>query len=143
MRTSNIPDSNLKNKTVKNNGNTNDIVNVILKQDKKFYPDFKEFSKKFNGRSGLEKLVNFVKYEIKYKIDPSGQQIVKSPMALWKLRKGDCKSKTIFVNQVLKHLQIPCLPPILVDSTGYPLLDLPCFRSLFVRLDKMLPEVDT
>lgn len=107
MRTSNIPDSNLKNKTVKNNGNTDDIIKVILKEDKKYYPDFKEFSKQFNGQSGLKKLWNFVKYEIKYKIDPSGQQIIKSPMALWKLRKGDCKSKTLFVNQVLKHLQIP------------------------------------
>lgn len=107
MRTSNIPDSNLDNRTVKNNGNTQDIINTILKQDKIYYPNFEEFSKQFNGRKGLEKLWNFVKYEIKYKIDPNGEQIIKSPKALWKLKQGDCKSKTLFVNQVLKHLKIP------------------------------------
>jgi hypothetical protein len=88
------------------NGATNDIVKVILETDKTDDKRFCRFASQFRGKGGLKKLWNFVKYKIQYKVDDFGTQDIKTPSALWSTGIGDCKSKTLFITQVLKCLGI-------------------------------------
>lgn len=105
--TSTIPPSNYVRELHHHNGATQDIIDVILLADKKNDTRFCEFAKQFEPtKAGLKKLWKFTKYQIKYKTDAFGTQDIKFPAALWKARKGDCKSKTLFINQVLKCLGI-------------------------------------
>lgn len=103
-----IAKPNFQNKIIKKRGNTNDIIQAVLEADKTAYIDTKEFSKQFErSPEGLKKLWEFVKYKIKYKEDPKGVQWIQSPARLYSSKIGDCKSKTIFVNSILKNLSIP------------------------------------
>lgn len=105
--TSTIPPSNYVRELHHHNGATQDIIDVILLADKKNDTRFCEFAKQFEPtKAGLKKLWKFTKHQIKYKTDAFGTQDIKFPAALWKVRKGDCKSKTLFINQVLKCLGI-------------------------------------
>lgn len=102
-----IPNSDLKNTSLKKKGNTNDIVKNILKADKENDLRFAAFAAQFEPtEQGLQKLWSFVRHQIRYKTDPYGEQHIKFPAALWKLKQGDCKSKTLFITQVLKLLDI-------------------------------------
>jgi hypothetical protein len=108
INTSNIPNRDGKEKRVKTDYDTNDIIKVIIEMDKQNDKRFCDFAKQFSrDRKGLKKLWNFVRYDIRYKEDPNGAQLVKTPAALWQTKVGDCKSKTLFVNQVLRCLNIP------------------------------------
>ena len=103
--TSTIPNSNYKKVLYHQSGDTQDIINVILQADKKNDARFLEFAKQFEPtKAGLKKLWKFTRHQIKYKIDSFGTQDIKFPAALWKAKQGDCKSKTLFINQVLKCL---------------------------------------
>lgn len=107
VETQNIPNSKLERNHVTRNGNTQDIINSVLRMDKKAGSEFCQFSQQFsNGIEGLKKLWNFTRHEIKYKADKK-QQIIKAPAALYKIKQGDCKSKTLFINAVLRCLDIP------------------------------------
>jgi len=106
--TSLIPKPNNKRKVVVNNGNTQDIINSILRLDRTYRSKkFDKFAKQFEGKDGLKRLWTFVKYQIKYKKDSFDSSMQLSPPALWKRKYGDCKSKTLFVNAVLRTLKIP------------------------------------
>ena len=90
---------------IKKNGNTQDIINAVLKADKQSQNDTKEFSKQFTpDREGLYNLWKYVKYNYRYKEDPKGEQWIKTPARLHHDKIGDCKSYTIFINSVLKNL---------------------------------------
>jgi len=103
-----IAKPNFQNKIIKKRGNTNDIIQAVLEADKTAYIDTKELSKQFErSPEGLKKLWEYVKYKIKYKEDPKGVQWIQSPARLYASKIGDCKSKTIFVNSILKNLSIP------------------------------------
>ena len=53
---------------IKKNGNTQDIINAVLKADKQSQNDTKEFSKQFTpDREGLYNLWKYVKYNYIYK----------------------------------------------------------------------------
>lgn len=109
VETNYIPPSKLDSKRITGNGNTQDIIESVLRMDKRQEQDFCKFAQQFaGGEEGLKKLWRFVRYDIAYKKD-GHQQIIKAPAALWRLRHGDCKSKTLFINAVLKCLNIPYL----------------------------------
>lgn len=106
--TSRIPKYKNKEELTHSNGNTEDIIKVVLEVDSEQKKEMFEFSKQFaDGKEGLERLFKFVRDKIKYKVDAAGRQDIKTPAALWAIGEGDCKSKTIFVNSVLYCLNIP------------------------------------
>jgi hypothetical protein len=108
--TTNIPGPNGVNKTVKRKGSTKDIIASIQGMESYFDSDFCRFAQQFgNDREGLRKLWHFVKYKIKYVKDDFKVSKQLTPPALWSIKKGDCKSKTIFINAVLRCLKIPYL----------------------------------
>jgi hypothetical protein len=103
-----IPSPNNRKKVHYENGGTWDIVDVVLRVDQKHDNRFCEFAKQFKRtKSGLRHLWRFVKYKIRYKVDATGRQDILHPAALWERGWGDCKSKTVFITQVLKCLGIP------------------------------------
>lgn len=93
---------------VHENGSTSDIVKEVLRADSEMGNEMCAFSKQFaDGEKGLIRLFNFVRDGIKYEIDPNGIQAIKSPSSLYDIGRGDCKSKTLFINSVLYCLKIP------------------------------------
>jgi hypothetical protein len=102
-----IPDSNLDIEIDHEDGNTQDIINSLLADDKENDKRFKEFAAQFEPtRRGLKELWYFVRHKIKYQTDGFGMQDIKQPAALWKIGYGDCKSKTLFITQIFKLLGI-------------------------------------
>ncbi len=91
------------------NGNTKDIISVVLNADK-FCADYtKKFAYSLRGKSVLETCSNvweFVKTQIPYQLDPHGYQFIKSPGRLWADKSGDCKSFSVFCASILKNLGI-------------------------------------
>lgn len=86
-------------------GNTRDIINVLLVVDKEDNKAFDEFAKQFPPTlKGLKLLWSWVKNNIRYVEDGFGHQYIKYPEALFGVGEGDCKSFTVFVNQVLKRI---------------------------------------
>lgn len=105
--TSSIPDSEYIREIDHLNGDTRDIMEVILKDDSEHDPRFCDFSRQFEpNKKSLKVLWAFVRHAIRYQEDPTGRQDIKLPSALWRKKVGDCKSKTLFVNQVLKCLGV-------------------------------------
>lgn len=105
--TSKIPNYQNKETVLHADGGTQDIIDSILKIDNYDNAQFCEFAKQFaDGEDGLRRLFKFVKYDIRYKVDGFNQQNIKSPAHLWATKCGDCKSKTIFVNQIMRCLGI-------------------------------------
>ena len=105
----NIPNADGKTEIIKKWGNTQDIIDVLLLSDKdeNWVNQTKEFAQQFTpDRSGLRKLVYWVLDNIKYKIDPPGQQWIKSPARTVADGYADCKSLTLFITSVLQHLGI-------------------------------------
>lgn len=89
---------------------TRDIIKAILEADKTAHRDTKLFAQnlRYTNLEDLSKqLFDFLLYQIKYEEDELGAQLVKKPNALWHLRKGDCKSFSLFTGSVLKNLGIP------------------------------------
>jgi hypothetical protein len=103
-----IPKPKNKKRFIKKNGNTQDIIDSIINVDKTYnHKELQKFSKQFNDDSGLKRLWKFIRYEIEYKRDDFDKSLHLTPPALWKKKQGDCKSKTLFVNAVLRCLKIP------------------------------------
>lgn len=106
--TSLIPDSNYIEEVVNEDGDTQEIMNAILEADSENDTRFERFARQFpRTKDGLKILWGFTRYAITYQEDGFNRQDVKLAAALWKVQKGDCKSKTLFINQVLKVLNIP------------------------------------
>lgn len=103
-----IPKPKNKSVFIKKNGNTQDIIDSIVNVDKTYnYRELQKFADQFKGDQGLKRLWKFIRYEIEYKRDDFDKSLHLTPPALWKKKQGDCKSKTLFVNAVLKCLKIP------------------------------------
>lgn len=130
--TKSIPKSEYIEKVHYQNGDTEDIIKVIIKADKKDDKRFCKFAEQFRGDGGLKRLWEFVKYQIAYKTDDFGEQNIKLPAALWLARHGDCKSKTLFINQILKCLGIDYI----TRFTSYTNLDFTHVYSIAVLGNK-------
>lgn len=98
----------LREKVRYKDGDTSDIIRVIMDMD--------AVADKYVNVSAAQCLVgeddyetlynvwNFVKKNVKYKPDARGKEIVKSPAALFKMGKGDCKSFSIAEAALLRAL---------------------------------------
>lgn len=98
------------NKTILNpKGYTKDIVKSVVDVFKKTHSQAAEFTPIFNGgsvREICENIVCFILDNIKYKVDPVGEQWIKTPFRFIDDGVGDCKSYSIFVCSVLTELGI-------------------------------------
>jgi len=91
-------------------GDTDDIVSVILHADKLAGPFTERFAPYLRGRTEAEtteKVWHFVKNEIRYQKDRNGHERIKSPGKLWADKEGDCKSMSVFVASILRNLGVP------------------------------------
>lgn len=84
---------------------TQDIIDTVLYGDSRAGKETKLLAKQFSKRD-LSKLWLFVKENIRYKEDGKNQ-FVQHPATLWKSKKGDCKSFSLFIGSVLKNMGIP------------------------------------
>jgi hypothetical protein len=89
-------------------GNTSNIIEIIFKADEisDSYID-KNNVECLRGKNDLETMRNvwgFVKRNVRYKADKAGLEQVKTPGALFKIGKGDCKSFSIAIVALLRSL---------------------------------------
>lgn len=91
------------------NAETQEIMQALLYADKNAGDQTKDLAQKFSGsdHDKMEMLWHFVKDNIQYKEDGGIHQKIQSPEALWKSRKGDCKSFSLFVASMLQNWGIP------------------------------------
>ena len=92
-----------------NDGDTHDIINVIEKVDKDSESNryTKDFAKQFEDKDEFktcENIWQFVKNNIKYSADKSGHEIVQYPNYLVYNGKGDCKSFSILIGDLLRNV---------------------------------------
>lgn len=104
-----------------NDGDTSDIINVILKQDNLLGNYMCDFAQAYSADyTSMNALWNFTHKYIKYVADQPGLEVVKDPRVTWKHRSGDCKSFSIFIASVLKCLGIPYRYRFAAYSPGDP-----------------------
>ncbi|MCB0707434.1 MAG: transglutaminase domain-containing protein [Saprospiraceae bacterium] len=97
-------------KTIYRNGDTDDIIDVILQADKlsaEFTQDLAPTLRGSTTEKTLHSVWAFVKENIRYKRDKAGHERIKSPGKLWLDKSGDCKSFSVFIASVLQNLGIP------------------------------------
>lgn len=116
-----IPKPDNNSVTLHANGNTDDIISVILFADKQSAVFTKKIAPYFKGANNLEtarNIWNFLKKEIHYKDDGFIAQNIKSPAQFFYDREGDCKSFSIFTGSILQNLGIPYQIKLVSFSPG-------------------------
>lgn len=109
VNTSLIPAPPMQDNLLYKNGNTNDIIKGILTHDKYLGKGLKQFAEQFRRDTDeltCKEIWTFLKYRITYKTDPEGIQYLQSPARLWKTKRGDCKSKSMYTAGLLQCLGI-------------------------------------
>ena len=89
---------------------TGDIIDAIIKAHKKYAPEYSKISSFFTGpnkRAVAEKIYNFLRKNVVYKIESGQAQSVKSPASILSTANGDCKHYASFAGGILQHLNIP------------------------------------
>lgn len=89
---------------------TGDIIAAILKAHEFHKDDYKNIAGYFQAGSKRDvgrKIYNFLKNNVKYVIEPSTNQTVKSPSAILATGYGDCKHYSLFAGGILSSLKIP------------------------------------
>lgn len=79
---------------------TGDIIDAIVKSHKIYAPEYKKICHAFRGSTPREtgkKLFDFLKKNVKYRIEPGNRQTVKSPAAIIAEGHGDCKHYSAFI----------------------------------------------
>jgi len=92
------------------NGNTENIISSIKTQHIEGWKQTLQFAKVFYSPSIydiLSAIWKFTKKEINYKVDPKGEQFIKTPAVIWAHREGDCKSYSLLIASILQNLKIP------------------------------------
>lgn len=89
-------------------GDTADIITVILEMDARsgnyIYAAAAECLRGKNDMETLKNIWSFVKFNVRYQADKPGNELVKSPGALFDLGHGDCKSFSIAIVALLRTL---------------------------------------
>lgn len=101
---------NNKKKILVENQSTNDIIESILNNHKKYINEYKNISSFFKGSNNYEtgkNIYNYLKKNISYKIDSANQQLIKSPAAILATKEADCKMYSNFAASILDNLKIP------------------------------------
>ncbi len=91
-------------------GDTQDIIKAILAANRTCAADTKLFARQLIGKTTEQTIRNvwaFVKDNIKYVLDPIGEQFIKTPARTWLDGFADCKSRSIFQASLLQNLGIP------------------------------------
>jgi hypothetical protein len=89
---------------------TGDIIEAILKAHELHAQDYSKISSFFSAatkRQTAQKIFNFLKNNVKYRIEPGSKQTVKSPAAILATGYGDCKHYSLFAGGILQNLNIP------------------------------------
>lgn len=92
---------------------TADIMKTILEYHKKWQNDYDKIARQFIRENNVETaraIFDFLKKNIKYKVEPGTQQTVKSPAIMLLDGLGDCKHYSLFtvgVFDALKRMGIP------------------------------------
>jgi len=89
---------------------TGDIISAITKAHQQYSPEYKKVALFFKGsspRNTGQKIFDFLKNNVRYTIEPSDKQTVKSPAAILAEGEGDCKHYAGWAGGVLDQLGIP------------------------------------
>lgn len=97
-----------KSKVIVKDGDTEDIIRVLVSTVPEVTEQTKVFARQFvKSKEGLYDLWEWVHTNIRYKEDPLGVQWIREPRRLYSDREGDCKSYTVFIVSVLQNMGIP------------------------------------
>lgn len=94
-------------KVMYQDGDVDDIIEVILYADTMSRGFTKRLAKELKGKTDYETLRNiwnFTKQNVRYVRDRVGQEVIKSPGKTWHDRKGDCKSFSVFEGSLFQNL---------------------------------------
>jgi hypothetical protein len=105
-----LPQYQGKEKILKDQQNTDDIIKEILKGHNQYSSQYKNISSFFIGSTPKKTLNNiweFLKKEVKYKVEPESKQTIKSPSAI--IATGgttgsDCKNYSLFTAGILDNI---------------------------------------
>lgn len=101
--------ANNKNRLIKKNGNTADIISVVISTYNTYYQQVNDLAQSFKSDGFAEtckRIFDSVINNVRYIEDPDGLQLVKNPARLMKDGTGDCKSMAIYVASCLRCLGI-------------------------------------
>lgn len=106
------------------NGNNADIIKTFFARYKEAMEQGKKLAPLFQKGSFLEScnlVYNFVKYKIKYQVDPDGTQLIQLPSHLLNVSKsGDCKSKTLLCAAIISNFNFDGKRPLItIDFVNY------------------------
>lgn len=85
-------------------GTTRDIMICVFDTYERYRDDCAAFAERFRRETLTETaraIFDYVTASLRYVEDPLGKQFVKTPARLYAMKRGDCKSFTIFVNSML------------------------------------------
>lgn len=120
-----------KEKILKDQQNTNDIINEILKGHSQYVDQYKNISSFFIGntpKKTLQNIYSFLKKEVKYRVEPESKQTIKSPSAIiatGKTTGSDCKNYSLFTAGILANINKSGIQkiPFCFRFTGYKFFD--------------------
>jgi len=90
-------------------GKTEDIISSVISVFEESKEQIQELSQSFKADTVRETCNNIAEYVInnfKYRVDPDGEQWIRTPARLLKDREADCKSFSLFVCAALSNLGI-------------------------------------
>ncbi len=99
-----------KEKILKDQQNTDDIINEILNGHNQYSNQYKNISSFFIGstpKKTLNNIWNFLKSEVRYKVEPESKQTIKSPAAIiatGRTTGSDCKNYSLFTAGILNNI---------------------------------------
>jgi len=85
-----------------------DIISAMLSAHKMYASEYDKISKDFYSGDGIQtakKLFEFLKKNVRYKIESDRNQRIMSPSAILSLGKNDCKNYALFIMGVLDSLK--------------------------------------
>ena len=99
------------------NGNNADIIKTFFYRYDEAIEQGKKLATLFQKGSFAESCLrvwNFVKYSIKYEVDPDGTQLIQLPSHLLNVSlKGDCKSKTLLSAAIISNFNFNGKRPVI------------------------------
>jgi organic hydroperoxide reductase OsmC/OhrA len=85
-----------------------DIISAMLSAHKMYSSEYDKISKDFYSGDGIQtakKLFDFLKKNVRYKIESDKAQRIMSPSAILSIGKNDCKNYALFIMGVLDSLK--------------------------------------
>jgi len=110
LETARIEKADGKTKLINARGITQNIIDEVVTVACDHAGELEAFSDQFRAMDLQElaqTIYRFIRENITYKVDPAGQQWIKTPARLWSDKEGDCKSFSIFTSAILQSLKIP------------------------------------